>query len=105
MLVKPRGSHIVIKPDLIENKEREVKGIIIPATVKMGKTGFYATVVAVGPGRRTKRGILIPPEVKIGDRVLLSKWAGTRFFVDGHPYMIIDEIEEVMSIVDPLDKS
>lgn len=101
MIVKPTRSNIVIKPDITENKERVVKGIIIPPTVKMGKTGFYATVVAVGPGRRTKKGILIPPQVQIGDRVLLSKWAGTRFFIDGHPYMLIDEREEVMSVVDP----
>lgn len=100
MIVKPTKSNIVIRPDL-EHKERKIGEIIIPPTVKMGKTGFYATVVAVGPGRRTKKGILIPLQVQVGDRILLSKWAGTRFFIDGHPYMLIDELEEVMSIVDP----
>jgi chaperonin GroES len=99
MIVKPRRSNIVIKPE-IENRERIVKGIVIPATVKMGRTAFYATVMAVGPGRMTKKGVLIPSQVQVGDRVLLSKWAGTRFFIDGRPYMLIDEIEEVMGIVE-----
>jgi chaperonin GroES len=97
MRVKPRNTHILIKPE-IPNYERKIGHIVVPATATLGNTGFYATVVAIGPGKLLKDGTFLPLQVTLGDRVLLSKWAGTRLFVDGQPYMIIDE-SEVLGVV------
>jgi chaperonin GroES len=48
-------------------------------------------VVAVGPGGRDETGKLIPPDVKIGDRVLFGKWSGTEVRIDGVEYLIMKE--------------
>ena len=97
MKVNPVKSFILIKPD--PPKEKKIGSIIIPQGTKIGETGFYATVMAIGPGKRRKTGITVPLQVSLGDRILLSKWAGTRLFVDGQLYMVIDE-EEVLGIVE-----
>jgi chaperonin GroES len=64
-------------------------GIIIPDTAK--EKPVEAEVLAVGSGGRDEAGKFIPPDVKIGDRVLFGKWAGTEVLIDGADRLILKE--------------
>ncbi|HOA90414.1 MAG: co-chaperone GroES [Bacillota bacterium] len=95
MNIKPLADRIVIKP--IEQEEVVVGGIVIPDTAKeKPQTG---EVVAVGPGRKTDDGTVIPTEVKVGDKVLYAKYSGTQFKYDNVEYLVVKE-SEILAILD-----
>jgi len=77
-------------------EEREVKkgGIIIPDTAK--EKPQEAEVIAVGKGRMTEDGKVIPLEVKKGDRVLIGKYSGTEVNIDDVEHVILRE-EEILA--------
>ncbi|HOJ46456.1 MAG TPA: co-chaperone GroES, partial [Bacillota bacterium] len=56
-------------------------------------------VVAVGPGRKTDDGTVIPTEVKVGDKVLYAKYSGTQFKYDNVEYLVVKE-SEILAILD-----
>ena len=81
----------------IEQEEVVVGGIVIPDTAKeKPQTG---EVVAVGPGRKTDDGTVIPTEVKVGDKVLYAKYSGTQFKYDNVEYLVVKE-SEILAILD-----
>ena len=84
MTIKPLGDRVVIK--MVETEETTKSGIVIPGTAK--EKPQYAEVVAVGPGGVID-GKEIVMEVKVGDKVLLSKYAGTEVKLDGAEYTIL----------------
>jgi len=95
MNLKPIRDRIVIR--LLEAETATKSGIIIPdAAVEKPSQG---EVLAAGPGRVTEDGALVPTEVKVGDRVLFGKYAGTAIKVDGVEYHILKE-DDVMAIVE-----
>lgn len=95
MNIKPLADRIVIKP--IEQEEVVVGGIVIPDTAKeKPQTG---EVVAVGPGRKTDDGTVIPTEVKVGNKVLYAKYSGTQFKYDNVEYLVVKE-SEILAILD-----
>jgi len=73
----------------IEKDTKTVGGIIIP-DVAIEKPR-EAEVLAIGTGTRDENGRFIPPEVKVGDRVLFSKWSGTEVAIDGEKLLVIRE--------------
>jgi chaperonin GroES len=73
-------------------------GIIIPDTAKEKKT--EAEVISVGTGRVTDKGDLRPLVVKVGDHVLMGKYAGNEIEIDGEDFVIVRE-EEVLGILTP----
>jgi len=85
--LNPLADRVVIKP--LEEKETQKGGIIIPDTAK--EKPHEGKVVAVGPGKIADSGERITPEVKKGDRVLYSKYAGTEVTVDGEELLIIKD--------------
>jgi chaperonin GroES len=85
--LNPLADRVVIKP--LEEKETQKGGIIIPDTAK--EKPHEGKVVAVGPGKFADNGERITPEVKKGDRVLYSKYAGTEVTVDGEELLIIKD--------------
>jgi chaperonin GroES len=95
MKVRPIGDRVLVKP----GKEEEVKkgGIIIPDTAK--EKPQEGKVVAVGTGKVDENGKKIPFEVKVGDRVLVSKYGGTEIKIDGEEYQILRE-DDILGIVD-----
>ena len=93
MNVRPLADRILVRR--IEEKETIKGGIIIPDTAK--EKPQEGEVVAVGPGRKTEEGKLIPLDVKKGDRVLFSKYSGNEVTVDGDELLIIRE-EDVLAI-------
>ncbi len=77
---------------LVKQAESETKskgGIVIPDTAK--EKPQKGKVVAVGPGKRTKQGLLQHPEVKSGDLVLFEKYSGQEIKYMGQEYILVSE--------------
>lgn len=87
MPLKPLADRVVLKP--IQAEEKTKGGIVLPDTAK--DKPQEGEVIAVGPGRILDNGTKLTPEVKVGDRVIYSKYSGTEVKVDGEEYLIIRE--------------
>jgi chaperonin GroES len=94
MKVKPLHDRILVQR--IEEKEQKRGSIIIPDTAK--EKPMEGKVIAVGTGRLEKDGKRIPLEVKVGDRVLFGKYAGTEIKIDDNDHVILRE-DEVLGII------
>ena len=94
MKVKPLNDRILLKR--IESKETKRGGIIIPDSAK--EKPMEGKVVAVGTGRIGKDGERIKLEVKVGDKVLFGKYAGSELKLDGEDHLILKE-DEIFGIV------
>jgi len=77
----------------IEQQEKTAGGIIIPDSVK--EKPMEGEIVAVGSGNRDESGKVVPLDVKAGDRVLFSKWAGTEVTIEGREYLVMKESDIV----------
>jgi chaperonin GroES len=91
--LEPLDDRIVVKPG--EEEETTVSGIVIPDTAK--EKPQEGEVVAVGPGR-FEDGSRVPMDVKVGDRVLYSKYGGTEVKVEGEEYLVLSA-RDVLAIV------
>ena len=94
MTIKPLADRVVIK--MVETEETTKSGIILTGSAK--EKPQVAEVVAVGPGK-VKDGTLVKPEVKVGDKVLTNKYAGTEVKMDGVEYTILGE-DDILAIVE-----
>ena len=94
MNVNPLADRILVRR--LEEEETKRGGIIIPDTAK--EKPQQGEVVAVGPGKLDEKGNRIQPEVKKGDRILMSKYAGTEVKIDGEEYVIMRE-DDVLGII------
>ena len=83
----PLGERVVIKP--LEREDVSKGGIFLPETAK--EKPQEGEIVAVGPGRIDDDGKRIPMELKAGDRVIYSKFAGTEFKDEDEEYLILRE--------------
>jgi len=94
MNIKPLGERIVIK--VLESEEKTKSGIVLPDTAKekpqMGK------VLAVDTGKLLENGQRVALEVKVDDKVLFAKYAGTEVKIDGEEYMVLKE-SDILAIV------
>jgi chaperonin GroES len=81
----------------VEEKETVKGGIIIPDTAK--EKPQEGEVIAVGGGKKTEEGKVIPLDVKAGDRILFGKYSGTEIKIDEQEYLIIRE-DEVLGIIE-----
>jgi len=84
---KPLGSRLVVEP--IEEEEVTSGGIVLPETAK--EKPQKGTVLAIGPGDRNEKGERIPMDVKVGDKVLYAKYAGTEIKYEGKKLLILRE--------------
>lgn len=91
---QPLGDRLVIKPT--EREDVSVGGIVLPDTVK--EKPQEGEIVAAGPGRLTEDGKRIPVELKVGDRVLYAKYAGTEVREDGTDYLVVRESDVLAKI-------
>jgi chaperonin GroES len=85
--LQPLGDHLVVKR--VEIQEKSKGGIIVPDSAK--EKPQEGEVISVGPGKLTKEGIRIPPEVKVGDRVIFAKFGGTEIKVNDEKLLILQE--------------
>lgn len=94
MNLKPLADRVIIKA--IQAEEKTKSGIIMPDTAK--EKPQEGEIIAVGPGR-VEKGDRIPMEVKVGDRVIYSKYAGTEVKYDGIEYLILRE-SDIQAIIE-----
>jgi chaperonin GroES len=94
MKLKPLGDRVVIKK--VEAEETTKSGIVLPGTAK--EKPQVAEVIAVGPGGVVD-GKEIRMEVKVGDRVIFSKYSGNEVKMDGEEYTILKQ-EDILAIVE-----
>jgi chaperonin GroES len=85
--IEPLGDRVVIKPT--PKEEVSKGGIVLPDTAK--EKPQEGKIIAVGPGRLTEDGKRITMEVKKGDKVIYSKYAGTEFKLDNEELVIMRE--------------
>jgi chaperonin GroES len=83
----PLGDRIVIKAS--EQETQTKSGLVIPDSAK--ERPQEGTVIAVGPGRVTDEGKRVEMDIKSGDVVVYSKFAGTEFTEDGEEYLVLSE--------------
>jgi chaperonin GroES len=93
MNIKPLGDRVVIK--VLESEERTKSGIVLPDTAK--EKPQQGEVLAVGSGEIID-GKKVALEVKEGDKVIYSKYAGTEVKVDGEEYLILRQ-SDILAIV------
>jgi chaperonin GroES len=94
MNLKPLGDRLIVLPT--EQDEVTASGIVLPETAK--EKPMQGEVVAAGPGARKEDGTRVAMDVKVGDKVLYAKYAGTEVKIDGKKYLILKETD-VLAIV------
>ncbi|MGI6715712.1 MAG: co-chaperone GroES [Eubacteriales bacterium] len=95
MKLKPLGDRIVIK--MAEAEETTKSGIVLAGSAK--EKPQFAYVLEVGPGGRDDKGNLVPMEVKVGDKVIISKYSGTEIKFEGEEYVVVRQ-SDVLCIVE-----
>ncbi|HEX2889544.1 co-chaperone GroES [Vineibacter terrae] len=95
MQFRPLHDRVVVKR--VAEEEKTKGGIIIPDTAK--EKPMEGEIVAVGPGARDEKGVLVPLDVKVGDRILFGKWSGTEVKLDGQDLLIMKE-SDIMGILE-----
>ncbi|MEE8291099.1 MAG: co-chaperone GroES [Candidatus Tectomicrobia bacterium] len=96
MGLRPLHDRMLVKR-LDEEEEQSQGGIIIPDTAK--EKPQQATVLAIGTGRITDDGQVQPLDVKAGDKVVFSKYAGTEVKIDGDELLVIRE-DDVLGVLE-----
>jgi chaperonin GroES len=92
--VKPLGDRVFVKVSASE--EKTAGGLYLPDTAK--EKPQVGEVVALGPGKRNDDGSRQDPEIKVGDKVLYSKYAGTDVKLGTEEYVLLSE-KDILAIV------
>jgi len=95
MSLRPLSDRILV--ERVEEDEKTKGGIIIPDTAK--EKPAEGKVVSTGKGRMGEDGKLLPMDVKVGDRVLFSKYGGTEVKIDGVTYLIMRQ-DDVLGVIE-----
>ena len=95
--IRPLGDRILVKRLDEDKEQRSSGGIIIPDTAK--EKPMEGKIVAAGAGRRSDDGKVQKLEVKVGDRVLIGKYAGTEVKIEGDEYIIMRE-DDVLGVIE-----
>ncbi len=95
MKIRPLQDRILVKR--LESEEKTASGIIIPENAK--EKPMEGKVIAVGNGKRLDDGSIRKPDVKVGDRVLFSKYAGSEVKIDSDEHLIMRE-DDLLGILE-----
>ncbi|NPA25104.1 MAG: co-chaperone GroES [Deltaproteobacteria bacterium] len=95
MNIRPLQDRIIVKR--LEEEEKTKGGIIIPDAAK--EKPMQGEVVAAGKGKVNEDGKVNPLDVKVGDRILFGKYAGTEVKIDGEEYLIMRE-DDVLGVLE-----
>lgn len=96
MNIKPLSDHILIEP--VKEEEKTKAGIFLPDTATKEKSE-EGKVIAVGPGKKTDDGKIVPMSVKPGDKVLFSKYGPSEIKIDDKEYLIATE-SDILAIIE-----
>jgi chaperonin GroES len=94
--LRPLGDKVVIRPQKEEEKTKS--GIVLPATAEKEKPE-QGEIIAVGPGKMTEDGKLVPMSVKVGDTVLFQKYGPTEIKLEGTEYLVVSE-SDVLAVLE-----
>lgn len=94
-MIKPLGDRVVI--EVMEGDLKTASGIVLPDTAK--EKPQEGKVVAVGVGKVLENGQRVAPDVKAGDKVIFSKYAGTEVKADGKEYLVVSE-RDILAVVE-----
>jgi len=92
--LKPLGDKVIVKR--VEAETKTKGGIVLPDTAK--EKPKRGKILAVGEGRRTDKGELVKPSVKVGDEVIFSSFAGSEITVDGDELLIMGQ-DDILAIL------
>jgi chaperonin GroES len=95
MKIRPLQDRVIVKR--LEEEEKTKGGIIIPDTAK--EKPQEGKVIAVGKGKVTEDGKIIPLDVKAGDRILFGKYSGTEVKIEGEEHLIMRE-EDILGVIE-----
>ncbi len=96
MQIKPLADNVLIEPVTAEEKTKS--GIFLPESAQKERPE-QGTVIAVGSGKRTNSGKIIEMEVKVGDKVLFTKYGPNEIEVDGKEYLIAKQ-DDILAILE-----
>jgi len=94
--LKPLGDRVLVQR--IEQEDTLKGGIILPDTAK--KKQEMAIVVAVGKGKTSSEGTLLPMPVKEGDKILMDKYAGQEITIEDEEYVVLRSDDIIASVED-----
>lgn len=94
-MLKPLGDRVVIR--VLEKEEKTASGIFLPDTAK--EKPSQGEVIAVGAGKVLDNGKRQAMDVKVGDKIIFSKYAGTEVKLDGKDYLIVSE-RDILAIAE-----
>jgi chaperonin GroES len=95
MNLRPLQDRIIVKR--VEEETKTAGGLFIPETAK--EKPQRGVIVAVGNGKKTEDGKVLPLDVKVGDTVLFGKYAGTEIKVDGDDFLMMRE-DDILAVVE-----
>jgi len=95
MKIRPLQDRVIVRR--LEEEEKTKGGIIIPDTAK--EKPQEGKVIAVGKGKVTEDGKVIPLDVKVGDKILFGKYSGTEIKVGGEEHLIMRE-EDILGVIE-----
>jgi len=94
MKIRPLHDRVIVRR--LEEERKSAGGIVIPDNA--AEKPDQGEVIAVGPGKKSEEGKLLPMDVKVGDRVLFGKYSGTAVKIEGTEYLVMRE-EDIMGVV------
>lgn len=95
MKIRPLQDRVIVRR--LEEEEKTKGGIIIPDTAK--EKPQEGKVIAVGKGKVTEEGKVIPLDVKVGDKILFGKYSGSEIKIGGEEHLIMRE-EDILGIIE-----
>src|SRR5574342_294117 len=95
MKIRPLHDRVIVKR--LEEERKTASGIVIPDTA--AEKPDQGEVIAVGKGKVTEEGKILPLEVKVGDRVLFGKYSGQTVKVKGEELLVMRE-EDIMGVIE-----
>lgn len=96
MKIIPCADNVLIES--VKGEEKTKSGIILPDSASKERPE-QGTVIAVGPGKKNKKGEIIPVSIKEGQKVLFSKYGPNEIKVDGKEYLIAKE-DDILAIIE-----
>jgi len=94
MKIRPLQDRILVKR--LDSEEKTAGGIIIPDNAK--EKPMEGEVIAIGNGKKLDDGSMLKPDVKVGDQILFSKYAGSEVKIDGHEHLVMRE-DDILGVL------
>ena len=93
-MIKPLGDRVVIQ--VSEGEQKTASGIVLPDTAK--EKPQEGEIIEVGTGKMVENGQRVALDVKVGDQIIFSKYAGTEVKYDGQEYLIVSE-RDILAVI------